>query len=135
MTVIIGLAPSTKNEDPMVPFKGTKSWDRLQRWIKAANIRSYSIGNLFHHVLQSPPSMEELRQAALKLKEYCRYSDGVVALGVDVSRALKAAGIEHYRMPHPSGRNRQFNHKDYEAAILIKFKNWVESIRDEHEQG
>lgn len=128
MTVIIGLAPSTKNEDPMVPFKGTKSWDRLQRWIKAANIRSYSIGNLFHHVLQSPPSMDELRQAALKLKEYCRYSDLVVALGTDVSRALKAAGIKHYRMPHPSQRNRMFNRKGYEEQVMLNLQLWVQKL-------
>lgn len=133
MIVFVGLAPSSRNEDPHRPFQGTKSGERLNRWIKSAEVRSYSLCNLFHHVLVNQPSVEDLRRAALNIKDYCRYSDLVVALGVDVSRALKAAGIEHYRMPHPSGRNRLFNTKGYEEMIVLKLKHQVASASDAHE--
>lgn len=135
MIVFVGLAPSTKNENPKLPFHGTKSWDRLQRWIRESGVKSYSLYNLFNEVLPKAKvlTIEELKPAAQRIATSCRYSDGVVALGVDASRALKSAGIKHYRLPHPSQRNRNFNHKGYEPEVVLKFKAWVTALYESKE--
>ena len=131
MIMFVGLAPSSKNEDPRVPFKGTKSGERLKRWINTCGVRSYALYNLFLEVLPRGPLLkEELQRAGSKLRDKAQYADGVVALGQEASRALKLAGIGHYRMPHPSGRNRLFNNKAYEPMVVAKLKTWVENLNE-----
>lgn len=130
--LFVGLAPSSRNEDPNIPFKGTRSFQRLERWIRSANVGSYALTNLFTYILPKEGlKLDELKEAANKLRPMVWQFDGVVALGHDVSRALKAAGIEHYRLPHPSARNRLFNNKGYEPALMLKFKAWVDANEPE----
>jgi len=124
--VFVGLAPSKQNLHPNIPFLGTKSWTRLQEWIKAVPVGSYGLTNLFRHILKEPPSKEALKKAADNISSYCRGFRYTVALGNEASTALKLAGIEHYKLPHPSGRNRLFNNKAYEPQMLAQFRQWLD---------
>jgi hypothetical protein len=51
--------------------------------------------------------------------------DRVVALGNFPSTVLKRAGITHYKMPHPSPRNRLLNDPTYEAEQLAMCREYL----------
>lgn len=56
---------------------------------------------------------------------FCDYlvecgADRFVALGKVAARALKKAGVSFFEMPHPSGRNRKLNDKDWTADVVRK---------------
>lgn len=54
--------------------------------------------------------------------KHCRDSSPtpikVIALGGFASQVLHKLGVEHFKLPHPSGRNRLLNDRNYEAEQL-----------------
>lgn len=56
------------------------------------------------------------------LKDY----DVVLALGGFVSGVLNSIDVEHFKLPHPSPRNRLLNSKEYETEVLNRCKEYVE---------
>jgi hypothetical protein len=58
---------------------------------------------------------------------YDKQVDKLVALGNNVSKFLKEHGIEHYKLDHPSGKNRKFNDPKYEKQMLKELKEWLKS--------
>lgn len=49
----------------------------------------------------------------------------VIALGLMASRRLDKNEIEHFKMEHPSGRNRKLNNKIYLDNRLKECYNWI----------
>lgn len=50
----------------------------------------------------------------------------VIALGGIASRVLTKMGVAHFRMPHPSGRNRQLNDRSFERKKLRELRKWLD---------
>lgn len=48
-----------------------------------------------------------------------------VALGNEASKSLKQLMIRHFKLPHPSGRNRQVNNKKLIDKKLKECKKWL----------
>ena len=59
-------------------------------------------------------SMVDYNALTFALKDYRR----VIALGNFVSDALKKADVEHFKLPHPSPRNRMINDPEKISSIL-----------------
>lgn len=112
MILFVGDRPSERT-DPIVPFKGAACEKRLMEWINflvskedwylVTNRASGGFGYLVPraNALQYP----------------------IVALGNNASKALKK--IPHFKLPHPSGRNRQINNKEFIEKKLKDCKKWI----------
>lgn len=107
MILFVGDKPSRFNTDPNVAFKGARCETRLLIWLTRLNPDDgpYVLLN------RTDDDFNELIALALANQ------DPIVAIGKAASIALQ--GIPHFKLPHPSGRNRQINDK---AFITIKLE-------------
>lgn len=98
LVVFVGDEPSTQNTDPEVAFAGTQSGNTLKTWVEHMGVELYAVEN--SNKIDSLISIKEDRMF-----------DGacIVALGVKASYRLDLMGIEHFKLPHPSPKNRQLN--------------------------
>ena len=110
MVLFIGDRPAPNAKTP-VPFKYAKCEKRLAEWIKALGVTDYKLIN----------SASDYFDLALVLA----IQSGVplVALGNNASKAIGRAN--HFKLPHPSGRNRQINDKEFISEKLSKCKLWL----------
>jgi uracil-DNA glycosylase len=114
MILFVGDRPS-KRTDPNVPFKGASCEKRLMEWIAKININPYYIVN----------SVDKEALNTAFMFHQCRAP--IVALGNNASKSL--GGLPHFKLPHPSGRNRQINDKEFidkkikECKIYLKYFN------------
>lgn len=111
--LFVGDKPSAHNNDPDVAFEGTRSMETLQTWIKFLGLipGEYKLINRVH------PSFE----ATVMLFQDC----AVVALGEEASKALNALEEPHFKLPHPSGRNRVLNDHIYVESILRECRLYI----------
>lgn len=124
--LFVGSNPSVKNVDPEVAFKGARSYDNLVRWISTLNVEDYILVNVLDEVTTNnrPLTRSEIKRAvkSLSAKLATLKFDKVVALGASASVALKLLKVTHYRLPHPSSRNRQLNSKVFVDKQLEECK-------------
>jgi uracil-DNA glycosylase len=115
--LLVGDKPSSKNKDVNVAFVGTASHKRIQEWLNIILEEKATI-KLVNRV--DPAFSQHLVYASLN--NYL-----VIALGEEASLALMQSGVvKHFKLPHPSGRNRKLNNKAYVQDILMKCKKWIE---------
>lgn len=118
MVLIFGDEPS-KRTDPNIPFKGAGCEKRLHSWIEELSIIDYILLNT-HDLPGNNVSMLWLALATLE-------NYPIIALGVKASSRLKKLGYDSFRLPHPSGLNRQNNDKEFIAEKLLQCKRWLEN--------
>lgn len=111
--MFVGDEPSSKNHMPEVAFVGTKSYEVLKSWI----IRFWPIGV----TLENSHNAKSLKA----IRYYYNLGYRVVALGNKASERLTKMNIEHFKLPHPSGRNRKLNDKKFIDLELEKCKNYL----------
>jgi len=124
MIWIVGSNPSPKNVNPLVPFWGTTSYETLSRWLKVLGINRHALLNVSNEVTNGKiPKLtaEDLLRVKLKLEN----ATTVIALGNTASMALKRLGIKHFKLPHPSGRNRLLNDKKFIELELDRCRDWL----------
>jgi len=114
--LFLGLNPSRR-------LGKSPSLKTLNIWIDELKIQYYSFDNIY-------PGYNSFSLKDIK-KEYLReivFSyDKVLALGSKVSDILDLMGINHFKLPHPSGLNRQLNNKTYIYSTLRSCKNYLEA--------
>lgn len=104
--VFVGDEPSKTNIDPDIAFVGASSFNRLVEWINYLKpdyyicLNSQTDGDMF--------KIDRLVEDGFK----------VVALGSKASERLLKNNHSHFRLPHPSGLNRQINDKKVIRAHL-----------------
>lgn len=127
MIVLVGDKPSKKNIDPKVPFVGTKSYDTLLNWISKLNIdvTDVALANMEHIKLENG-LWPFLKRDKYSFDIDLEYGDKVVALGQNASKYLTKLNIKHFKLPHPSLRNRKLNDKKYIINELKNCKSWIE---------
>lgn len=94
---------------------------RLNEWIEKLELEEFAFINAaskFGAVRQSDVDPHNLALAASKSKK-------IVALGNFASEALFRLGVSHFKLPHPSGLNRQINDDDYIAKCLNECKVYI----------
>lgn len=112
MIIFVGDRPS-KRTSPTTAFLGAACEPRLKSWIKELEADDYKLIN------RVDPSFDNLVMYASGL--------GVpfVALGNAASKALAEMQVNHFKLPHPSARNRQINNKALIAEKLHQCKLWL----------
>lgn len=116
--VFVGDKPSRYNIDPRIAFVGTQSFTNLCKWIANMQISEFIMVNSWTHD---------------DMVEICRLFNNreklFIALGNEASRRLDKLGIEHFKLPHPSPRNRLLNDKDFIDSELKKCHSYLEGKR------
>lgn len=111
--LFVGDKPSPKMKPGANPFKGAACESRLKAWISQLTT-TYKMYNSDSFVDISSVTMAHL------LHNY-----KIVALGNNASKRLAKYNIPHFKLPHPSGRNRQINDKSYIEAKLTECKKYI----------
>lgn len=104
--IIVGEKPSKYNLSEDIPFVGAACFNRLVEWIKKLEPDYY--------VAYNSETERELRDIELLAKDGFK----VIALGVSAATRLRDRGIEHFTLPHPSGRNLLINDKELMTQVL-----------------
>ncbi len=118
--LVVGDAPSSLNVDRNVAFLGARCMPTLLSWLA-----ELSLGDLDHKYL--------INSHTIKLREVIRKHDGpIIALGNKAyARCIKFHDRKHvFKLPHPSGLNRQLNDKEYVAHQLRTCKAWMKMYED-----
>ena len=114
MIVFVGDEPSAKNIDPAIAFWGTQSYVTLMGWIGHMQI----FYNNFE--LTNKDSLEYI-------VDHEEYKDCIyISLGAKASKSLQKFEIEHFALPHPSGKNRKLNDKRFVSQCLMECREWID---------
>lgn len=107
--IFVGLNPSAAE------YRKLCALDRLKCWYDYLDIKMCSFVNCIPDVNKNP----KLKDVDLNnLFTYVQNYDRVVALGNIASTSLSRINIKHFKLPHPSPRNRLLNDKMYERKVL-----------------
>jgi hypothetical protein len=124
MIWIVGSNPSPKNSNPLVPFWGTKSYETLSKWLEFLGINKHGLLNVSNEVT-SGKLPKITKEDLFRLRTKLSGATKVIALGNTASMALKQLQIKHFKLPHPSGRNRLLNDKAFIQLELGRCKEWL----------
>ncbi len=115
MILFVGDKPSPMMKPDAEPFQGAACLPRLMEWVKEIGVHPY------YFINSSDPNCLNL------VLMFDLLGAPVVALGNNASKALwnKKRYVPHFKMPHPSGRNRQLNDKTFVAKKLLECKKYI----------
>lgn len=116
--LVIGMNPSTK---PTLKGKPNATFKKLESWMSQVGVQHFSFCNTF----DTPCEAKFDKVDKWRLIELSTHSDKVIALGGFVSMTLNKLGIDHFKMPHPSPRNRLLNDKDYEKNMIKQCRKFL----------
>lgn len=119
--LVVGLNPSLNNVDPTVPFSGTRSGITLKSWMTTLGLPEIRLINVSDRIDYKDPKSMELIRLELRSIGYNK----IIALGNEVSKILKKLDKKHFKLPHPSGRNRLLNDPQYIIRQLGKCGRWL----------
>lgn len=112
MILFVADRPSPKMKPGARPFEGASSEARLKEWISALGVSDFTIVNQSDTVIAA---------SAVKTARVLGYP--IIAIGNNASKAL--GNIPHFKVPHPSGRNRQLNNPKFVQKVLQDCKQWL----------
>lgn len=116
--LFVGDEPSKDNHDPEIAFIGTKSYKVLLEWWKRLGQIGIAVENS-----HNSKSLKAIRY-------YYGLDYKVVALGNNASKRLSKMNIQHFKLPHPSPRNRKLNDKEYIDSELAKCYLYIKEQTD-----
>lgn len=118
MILFVGDRPSPKMKPGAKAFEGAACEKRLIEWISCLGVSRYEIVN------SHKPTVEEW--AAYTLAGI--YKRPMITLGNEAHKRMKRLGYDSFKLPHPSGRNRQLNDKSYIETKLKECRVWLKSF-------
>lgn len=122
----VGDKPSKKNKSDNVPFVGTQSYKRLLTWIWHMNIDITRV-KLMNRSRPTPIFLAYQMTGEDFFKNEVDKSL-YVALGNKAANFLNKYSIEHFKLPHPSGRNLKLNDAKWLDNELKKCEDWVNDV-------
>jgi len=117
--LIVGLNPAEENPQGS---KRAQTIKRLEKWTTELGVEYYS----FINCIDSAGDYNQLKANFKQLKKCTKGYDKIIALGNYASLCLKKLNIKHFKMPHPSPRNRKLNDKQFEKDIIKECKKYLE---------
>jgi uracil-DNA glycosylase len=124
----LGSNPGNASPD-ITPFhEMTRSRKVLESWFKDLDVEIY-FANVaeFKTPNNRPLNMTEIKKSAPSLRKKVEGFDKVVALGKAATYAAALSGISFLEMPHPSGRNRLLNDKDFVSLKIKELTDYVDA--------
>lgn len=118
MILVVGDRPSARNTNPDVAFIGAGCEGTLKLWLRYLEI----------------PDARVINSHTKKLQEEIRKHPGlIIALG---NAAYVRCSKYHdrrrvFKLPHPSGRNRQLNDKEFVTRQINTCRLWLELYKDQ----
>lgn len=114
MILFVGDRPSPKMKSGAKPFEGAACEKRLKEWIKTLGVSEYRIKNS--------------TDVGIYMSALITHNTGypVICLGNNASNRLNS--VPHFKLPHPSYRNRKLNDKNYEKQVLQECKDWLDNF-------
>lgn len=128
MILFVGSNPSHLNNNPHVPFYGSRSEKNFKEWTaRLVPNGNYKVVNVSDALT---PHNRPLRKDEFDLLKLCNNAldpeiTKIVALGNTASIALDMIGIKYFKLPHPSPLNRKLNNKYYIEAVLEECEKWL----------
>lgn len=117
--LIVGQNPGN---NPKAYHHRNHTIDRLNQWVSELGIEHYGFVNAVSHVGEC-----KIKNADFDLIKACASQhDKVIALGSFASACLGRINISHYKLPHPSPRNRLMNDKVFVKKTLNECKEYVQ---------
>lgn len=99
----------------------SKTIQRVKRWLNQHELYEYDWYNLVDY---HAPKLK-LKEATLESQIIEPYNK-VIALGNLASQWLTKNNINHLKVPHPSGLNRQWNNPETENITINKIKQYLD---------
>lgn len=129
MVVVVGSNPSKQSPDCTPFHKKTKSRQSVDKWLEGINCEIIYMNIVDYKTESNKPlrlsqiNVVETRNKFTKLTEYqyCK----IISCGDLADKALKAAKIVHFAMPHPSGLCRFWNDKEASEAKIKEMLLWL----------
>ena len=115
--VIIGQNPS-EEWSRTIHVKGALK--KLFLWADIWELQCFG----FYNVFQDRGKVDVRKADLNSLKSACAGCK-IIALGAVASKALSLCNIEHFKMPHPSGRNRILNDKELEKRLIAECREFI----------
>jgi hypothetical protein len=114
MIIFVGDVPSSYNIDSKIAFKGAKCEKHLMDWIESIGV----LKDEFILINQIEVSYAWFVTAHAR-------NNKLIALGNNASKSIR--DIPHFKLPHPSGRNRQINDLKLIKIKLKECEKWLQS--------
>lgn len=117
--IVVGINPS--NRHTKVRIYKNSTFDRLHKWMDHLQVENFSFINCID--VRGEYKSNKIDYNFLEKSINKTYK--VLALGDFPSKALKKLNIHHFKLPHPSPRNRQLNDKAFESLILEECRSYI----------
>lgn len=138
MIIFVGDRPSPRMKPGAKAFRGAACEFRLYKWIHEVigNTLVNAVAHNLHGALipsgvnPSLTAYDVINWSDSHFPEYAaKFLNRAkfVAIGNNAAHVLNLAGIPHFKLPHPSGRNRQNNDPDFIQKRLDACKEWLKN--------
>lgn len=98
----------------------------LKKWLSDMGITgNYVFHNVSNAVTPNNRPLKRSEYELERLKWDLHQASKFVALGNTASDALSRLGKLHFKLPHPSPKNRKLNDKDGIQELLVQCKNYL----------
>ena len=114
--LVVGMNPSTRS-----PKKSHATFRKLNGWMSECGVAYYSFCNTFDDISSAEKSKVDFNRL---IELSCDYSK-IIALGNFVSDALNTISVSHFKLPHPSPRNRLLNDREFEKFVVGQCKTYL----------
>lgn len=108
--LFVGDKPSYQNWRQDVAFIGTQSYQILMKWVNTMQTLDFRMIN---------------SNSAADISKILSHRGPIVALGNIASIRMTRLGVPHFKLPHPSGRNRMLNDKEAIQNRLFECVSWL----------
>ena len=133
--LFVGDKPSRLNTDPNMAFKGAACEKRLQGWIDQVTLKAG-----LEEWRTEPYCREKYevinrvdKDATYIVVTYMLQDWPIIALGNNAAKFLASICMTpYYKLPHPSGRNRQINDRAFIMSRLRACQSYIVSKSLQH---
>jgi uracil-DNA glycosylase len=123
--IVIGQNPADRNSRKKdFSFNNASALGRLNNWMDKVGVKFYSFSN----AVSTPGKVTKDMIDYDRLVQLCKGYKNVLALGEFPSKALDKININHFKLPHPSGLNRQINDHAFIEKRLTECKDYLCNI-------
>lgn len=131
--LVIGANPSESSPDDSAFHPSTKSRKIIDSWLKQMNMPLNIIYlNVCNYKTPNNRSLSQteiangIKNLMLEIEKYISTEDcKIITVGNVADEAVYKLKLEHFKCPHPSGRNRQLNSSVFVEDMIDKMRKYL----------